>query len=62
MQVSMFHISDLGWEHLPEICDRWGTQQGDAESLRFSEGNLFVRVLETVRDKECTFQPRPEAQ
>lgn len=34
------------------IADYLGTTLGDSETLRFSEGNLFVRVLENVRGRD----------
>ena len=33
------------------ICERLGAQVGQGEVLRFSEGTLFVRVLENVRGR-----------
>lgn len=33
------------------ICDRLGVPPGDCEVIRFSEGNLFVRVNENVRGR-----------
>lgn len=34
------------------LCRWLGAEPGNAEVITFSEGNLFVRVLETVRDKD----------
>lgn len=34
------------------ICDYLGVQLGQSEVIQFSDGNLFVRIQETVRDKE----------
>ena len=34
------------------ICDQLGTQVARAETLQFSEGNVFVRVLENVRGRD----------
>lgn len=34
------------------MCAYLGTQLGDAESIKFSEGNIFVRVNESIRDKD----------
>src|SRR5215204_7125319 len=34
-----------------KICDYLGVPQGRGQVLRFSEGNLFVRVLENVRGR-----------
>ncbi|MCK4515115.1 MAG: ribose-phosphate pyrophosphokinase-like domain-containing protein, partial [Spirochaetaceae bacterium] len=33
------------------ICDYLGVTRGKNETLRFSEGNIFVRVLENVRGR-----------
>ena len=33
------------------ICDTLGIAPGKNETLRFSEGNLFVRILENVRGR-----------
>ena len=35
-----------------KMCAYLGTQLGDAETIRFSEGNIFVRVNESIRDKD----------
>ena len=35
-----------------KMCRYLGTQLGDAETIMFSEGNIFVRVNETIRDKD----------
>ncbi len=35
-----------------KMCAYLGTQLGDATTIRFSEGNLFVRVNESIRDKD----------
>jgi ribose-phosphate pyrophosphokinase len=34
------------------ICDHLGIEPGNGEVLRFSEGNLFPRILENVRGRE----------
>jgi ribose-phosphate pyrophosphokinase len=34
------------------ICDQIGVTLGDSEVLRFSEGNLFVRIKENVRGRD----------
>jgi ribose-phosphate pyrophosphokinase len=34
------------------MCAYLGTQLGDAETIMFSEGNIFVRVNESIRDKD----------
>ncbi len=35
-----------------KMCAYLGTQIGDATTIRFSEGNIFVRVNESIRDKD----------
>ncbi len=35
-----------------KMCAYLGTQLGDAETIMFSEGNTFVRVNESIRDKD----------
>ncbi len=35
-----------------KICDYLGIAPGKSEMLRFSEGNLFVRILENVRGRQ----------
>ncbi len=34
------------------MCDFLGAQLGDAETIVFSDGNIFVRVNESIRDKD----------
>jgi ribose-phosphate pyrophosphokinase len=34
------------------IAEYLGCELGESETLRFSEGNLFVRVLENVRGRD----------
>ena len=34
------------------MCAYLGAQLGDSETIEFSEGNLFVRVNESIRDKD----------
>ena len=34
------------------MCAYLGTQLGDATTIKFSEGNIFVRVNESIRDKD----------
>lgn len=34
------------------MCDYLGTQLGDSETIMFSEGNIFVRINECIRDKD----------
>jgi len=35
-----------------KMCAYLGTQLGDAQTFRFSEGNTFVRINESIRDKD----------
>jgi ribose-phosphate pyrophosphokinase len=35
-----------------EICDQLGTELAKSETLQFSEGNVFVRVMENVRGRD----------
>lgn len=35
-----------------DICQRLGTELGKADVRKFSDGNIFVRILEQVRDKD----------
>lgn len=39
-------------EFAASICSHLGTNLGKSETIIFSEGNTFVRALETVRDKD----------
>lgn len=41
-----------GMEFAQRMCDYLHVELGKSESIIFSEGNTFVRVLETVRDKD----------
>src|SRR5438874_9476518 len=34
------------------ICDELGVQPADAETMRFAEGTIFVRLLENVRGRD----------
>ena len=35
-----------------KMCDYLGTPLGDSETIRFSDGNIFVRINETIRNKD----------
>ena len=35
-----------------KICGYLGTELGRGETIRFSDGNTFVKILEKVRDKD----------
>ncbi|OQB24449.1 MAG: Ribose-phosphate pyrophosphokinase [Firmicutes bacterium ADurb.Bin182] len=35
-----------------KMCDYLGAKLGDSETIRFSEGNIFVKVNESIRDKD----------
>jgi ribose-phosphate pyrophosphokinase len=41
-----------GKDFAQKMCDYLRVELGKSESIIFSEGNIFVRVLETVRDKD----------
>lgn len=38
-----------------KVCTYLGVQKGKSETIRFSDGNLFVRINETVREKDIFF-------
>ena len=38
-----------------QMCDYLGTQMGDCTTIVFSEGNTFVRINESIRDKDVFF-------
>ena len=38
-----------------KMCDYLGTQMGDCSTIIFSEGNTFVRINESIRDKDVYF-------
>ena len=38
-----------------KMCDYLGTQMGDCRTIIFSEGNNFVRINESIRDKDVYF-------
>ena len=35
-----------------KMCDFLGVKMGDSETIKFSDGNLFVRINEPIRDKD----------
>ena len=35
-----------------KMCKHLGTEIGQSQTIRFSEGNTFVKILEKVRDKD----------
>ncbi len=41
-----------GYPFAKRMCAYLDTQLGDAETIMFSEGNIFVRVNESIRDKD----------
>src|SRR5262249_24210121 len=43
------------------ICDHIGTEVARSETHVFSEGNIFVRVLENVRGRDCFILQGTEA-
>lgn len=38
-----------------KMCDYLGSPLGDCETIVFSEGNTFVRINESIRDKDVYF-------
>lgn len=41
-----------GNEFATKICQYLGVELGNSQAIKFSDGNTFVRILETVRDKD----------
>ncbi|MEG1754433.1 MAG: ribose-phosphate pyrophosphokinase-like domain-containing protein, partial [Christensenella sp.] len=35
-----------------KMCDYLGADLGASEVIHFSDGNIFIRIKETVRDKD----------
>ena len=50
--VIKIYAGRTGRPFAQKMCQYLGTQLGDAETFVFSEGNIFVRVNETIRDKD----------
>ena len=41
-----------GKSFVKRMCEYLGTEMGNGEVITFSDGNIFVRIKETVRDKD----------
>ena len=41
-----------GREFAMKMCDYLNVKLGDSESIKFSDGNIFVRINEPIRDKD----------
>ncbi|MBR0025919.1 MAG: ribose-phosphate pyrophosphokinase-like domain-containing protein, partial [Clostridia bacterium] len=41
-----------GWDFARKMCYYLGQQLGDSQTITFSEGNTFVRINESIRDKD----------
>ena len=50
-QIKIFS-GRTGRNFAEKMCAYLGTQLGDADVIKFSEGNSFVRVNESIRDKD----------
>ena len=50
--IIKIYAGSTGRPFAQKMCAYLGTQLGDAETIKFSEGNIFVRVNESIRDKD----------
>ena len=50
--IIKIYAGSTGRPFAQKMCAYLGTQLGDATTLKFSEGNIFVRVNESIRDKD----------
>lgn len=50
--IIKIYAGSTGQSFAKKMCAYLGTQLGDAETIKFSEGNIFVRVNESIRDKD----------
>lgn len=50
-EIKVF-AGSTGRSFAEKICSYIGVEMGKAETITFSEGNIFVRIGETVRDKD----------
>lgn len=46
------YAGSTGKDFATRMCQYMGVEPGHAETLTFSDGNIFVRVLENVRDQD----------
>ena len=37
-----------------KMCDYLGTELGNSQTINFSEGNIFVRINESIRNKDVS--------
>lgn len=50
--IIKIYAGRTGRSFAQRMCAYLGTQLGDAETIVFDEGNIFVRVNESIRDKD----------
>lgn len=50
--IIKIYAGSSGQTFAKKMCAYLGTQLGDATTIKFSEGNIFVRVNESIRDKD----------
>ena len=50
--IIKIYAGRTGRSFAQKMCAYLGTQLGDAETIKFSDGNIFVRVNESIRDKD----------
>ena len=50
--IIKIYAGSTGRPFAEKMCAYLGTQLGDAETIKFSEGNIFVRINESIRDKD----------
>ena len=50
-EIKIF-AGSTGGTFVQRMCDYIGVEPGKSEVLKFSDGNIFVRIGETVRDKD----------
>ena len=50
--IIRIYAGQAGRPFAKRMCAYLGAQLGDSETIMFSEGNLFVRVNESIRDKD----------
>ncbi len=50
--IIKIYAGRTGRHFAQRMCNYLGTQLGDAETIMFSEGNIYVRANESIRDKD----------
>ena len=50
--IIKIYAGSTGKTFARKMCAYLGTQLGDAETIKFSEGNIFVRVNESIREQD----------